>query len=122
MGFMEIFKGWRPWLVRRRDEACTLWASRWLAFRRKASKFFPGLDFNFQDPIEGKAEESDSDDEADPVVFLDAPSSIPLPSEPEIEAPAEADSPTSVAGTSPTDLHGLEVQETKVAQSPASDI
>ena len=55
-------------------------------------------------------------------MFLDASSSIPLPSEPEIEAPTEADSPTSVAGTSPTDLHGLEVQETKVAQSPASDI
>ena len=29
-----------------RDEACTLWASRWLAFRSKATKDFPGLDFN----------------------------------------------------------------------------
>ena len=30
-----------------RDEACTLWASGWLAFWRKAAKVFPGLDFNF---------------------------------------------------------------------------
>ena len=28
-----------------RDEACTLWASGWLAFRRRAAKAFPGLDF-----------------------------------------------------------------------------
>ena len=31
-----------------RDEACTLWASGWLAFRRRATKAFLGLDFNFQ--------------------------------------------------------------------------
>ena len=36
-----------------RDEACTLWATRWLAFRRKAAKVFPGLDFNFQVPTKG---------------------------------------------------------------------
>ena len=34
-----------------RDEACTLWASRWLAFRFKASKVFPGLSFNFRFPL-----------------------------------------------------------------------
>ena len=28
------------------DEACTLWASGWFAFRRKAAKDFPGSDFN----------------------------------------------------------------------------
>ena len=27
-----------------RDETCTLWASRWLAFWHKATKVFPGLD------------------------------------------------------------------------------
>ena len=104
------------------EEACTLWASRWLALRRKAAKVFTGLDFNFQVPVEREAEESDSDDEADPVVFSNTPSSVPLPGEPEIEAPVEAGSPTSVTGTSPSDLHGLEVQVTKAAQSPASDI
>ena len=51
------------------------------------------------------------------MVFLDAPSSVPLPNEPGIEAPASVDSPTSVA----YDLHGLEVRVTKAAQSPASD-
>ena len=37
-----------------RGEACTLWASRWLAFRRKASKVFPSLSFNFSVPTEDK--------------------------------------------------------------------
>ena len=50
-------------------------------------------------------------------MFSDAPSSVPLPSEPEIKAPAEAGSPTSVAGTSPSNLHGLEVRVTEAAQS-----
>ena len=109
-------------IVELRDEACTLWASGWLAFPRKAAKVFPGLDFNFQVPVEGEAEESDFDNEANPVVFSNAPSSVPLLGESEIEAPAEADSPTSVAGTSPSDLHGLGVRVTKAAQSPASDI
>ena len=57
-----------------RDEACTLWASGWLTFRRKAAKVFPGLDFNFQVPVEGEAEEFDFDDEADLMVNSDAPS------------------------------------------------
>ena len=105
-----------------RDDACTLWASEWLAFRCKAAKVFPGLDFNFQVLIEGEAEESDSDDEANPVVFSDAPSSVPLPSEPEIKAPTEACSPTSVAGISPSNSHGLEVWVIGAAQSPASNI
>ena len=109
-------------IAKLRDEACTLWASGWLSFRRKAAKVFPSLDFNFQVPTEGEAEESDSDDEADPVVFSNAPNSVPLPSEPEIEAPTKADSPTLAAGTSPSNLHGLEVRVTEAAQSPASGI
>ena len=80
------------------------------------------MDFNFQVHAEGEAEESESADEVDPVVFSDAPSSVPLLGEPEIEAPATASSPTSVTGTSPSDLHGLKVRVTEVAQSPASDI
>ena len=109
-------------IVELRDKACTSWASGWLAFRRKATKVFPGLDFNFQVPIEGEEEEFDSNDEADPVVFPDAPSFVPFPSEPKIEAPVEASSPTSVIGTSPSDLNGLDVRVTKATQSPASDI
>ena len=49
------------------------------------------------------------------MVFSDAPSYVPLPSELEIEAPVEADSPTSVVGTSPSDLQGLEVRVTEAA-------
>ena len=73
-----------------KDEACTLWASGWLAFRRRAAKAFSGLDFNLQVPDEEEAEESVYEDKADPEVFSDAPSSIPLPDEAEI--PAEAGS------------------------------
>ena len=80
------------------------------------------MDFNFQVPAEGEAKESDSEDEADPSMFSYAPSSVPLPSEPKIKALTEAGSPTSIAGTLPFDLHGLEVRVTEVAQSPTSDI
>ena len=45
-------------IAKLRDEACTLWASRWLAFRRRAAKAFSGLDFNLQVPDEEEAEES----------------------------------------------------------------
>ena len=44
-----------------RDEDCTLWASRWLAFRRKATKVFQGLDFNFPILAEDEVGESDSE-------------------------------------------------------------
>ena len=92
-----------------------MWVSGSLAFHRKAAKVFSGLDFNFQVPAKGEAEESDFDDEVEPVVFSDASSSVPLPGDPEIEAHAEVDSPTSVPGTSPSDLHGLEVRVTEAA-------
>ena len=99
-----------------------MWTSGWLAFRRKAAKVFPSLDFNFEVNAKGEAEEFDSENEADPVVFSDALSFVPLPGEPEIEAPTEDCSPTSVVGTSPSNLHGLEVRVTEAAQSPTSDI
>ena len=43
---------------RLRDEACTQWASRWLAFQRKAANVYLGLDFNFDIPSDEEAEES----------------------------------------------------------------
>ena len=79
-----------------RDEACTLWASKWLAFRCRAAKAFPGLDFNLQVPNEEEAEESVSEDEADPEVFPNALNLVPFPRE--AEAPAEAGSSPSPAG------------------------
>ena len=33
-------------IVELRDDACTLWASRWQAFRRRVAKDFSGMDFN----------------------------------------------------------------------------
>ena len=56
-----------------RDEACTLWASGWFAFRRRAAKAFSGLDFNFQVPDEEEEEESVFEDEAYSGVLSDTP-------------------------------------------------
>ena len=67
-----------------------------------------GLNFNFQVPAEGEAEESDFDDKADLMVLLDAPISVPIPGDPEIDTPAEVSSPTSVVGTSPSDVHAAQ--------------
>ena len=103
-----------------RDEACTFWASGWLAFRRKAAKSFLGLDFNFQVPDEEEAEESVSEDEGDPRVFSDTPRSVPFPSE--VEVLAEAGSPLSPAEASPFDLHGLEAHTTEATRSSTSKI
>ena len=98
-----------------RDEACTLWASEWLTFRYRATKAFPGLDFNFQVPNENEAEESVSKDEANPGVFFDTPSYVPLPGEAEV--PTGDGSPLSSIGASPSDLHGLEARTTEAAHS-----
>ena len=49
-------------IPRLRDEACTQWASRWLAFQRKAVNAYPGLDFNFDIPSDEEAEEPLSTD------------------------------------------------------------
>ena len=103
-----------------RDEACTLWASGWLAFQLRAVKVFSGLDFNFQVPDEEEAEESVYEDEADPGVYSDTPSSVPLPGEPEVLA--EAGSPLSPAGALPSDLHSLEARTTEAPRSSTSNI
>ena len=103
-----------------RDEACTLWASGWLAFRRRAAKAFPGSDFNLQVLDEEEAEESVYEDEADPEVLSDTPSSVPLPSE--AEGPIEASSSPSPAGALPSDLHGSEDRTTEAAHSSLSNI
>ena len=63
-----------------RDEACTQWASRWLAFQRKAASAYPDLDLNFNIPSDEEAEESFSADCSG-----------------ELNTPAEARSPSSDA-------------------------
>ena len=68
---------------RLRDEACTQWASRWLAFQRKAANDYPGLDFNFNIPSDEEAEESLSTDyygEPDAPVEAHSPSLSSAPS------------------------------------------
>ena len=47
---------------RLRDEACTQWASGWLAFQRKAANAYPDLDFNFDISSNEEAKESLSAD------------------------------------------------------------
>ena len=103
-----------------RDEACTLWASGWLAFRRRAAKAFLGLDFNFQVPDEEEAEESVFEDEANLRVISDTPSSAPLPGE--VEVPVGAGSPLSPARASPFDLHNSKAHTTEAARSFTSSI
>ena len=66
-------------IVELRNEACTLWASGWLTFRRKASKVFRGLSFNFLVLAEDEVGESDSDEEDGLRVSLTIPSSTLLP-------------------------------------------
>ena len=73
-------------IVELRDEACTLWASGCLAFRRKASKVFLGLSFNFPVPAKDEMGESESDREDDLGVSSTTPNSALLPSDPEVEA------------------------------------
>ena len=63
---------------RLKDEACTQWASRWLAFQRKAANAYPDLDFNF-DIL--------SDEEVEESLFADYSG--------EPDTPAEAHSPSS---------------------------
>ena len=103
-----------------RDEAYTLWASKWLAFRRRTAKAFLGLDFNFQVPNEVEAEEFVFEVEVDPGVLSDTPSSVPLPGEAEV--PAEPGSILSPARASPSDLHGLEARTTEATRSFTSNI
>ena len=103
-----------------RDEACTLWASGWLAFRCKDTKAFLGLDFNLQVPNEEEAEASISEDEADPEVFSEAPNSVPYPGE--TKTPAEAGSSPSPVGAFPSNSHGSEARTTEAAHSSPSII
>ena len=109
-------------IAKLRDEACTLWASGWLAFQRRTAKAFLGLNFNFPvpDPDKEEAEESISEDETDPGVFSDTPSSAPLLGEAEVLA--EAGSLLSSIGASSSNLRGSEARTTEAAHNSTSNI
>ena len=85
-----------------RDEACTQWASRWLAFQRKASRAFPDLEFNIQLSDE-EVEESASEAEvvAGAEVLFGAPDVAPLPND--LWVPPGASSPALLARALPFD-------------------
>ena len=84
-----------------KDEACTQWASGWLAFQRRASRAFPDLEFNIHlsnEEIEGSASEAEVDAGAE--VFSGAIDRAPLPGDPRVPPRA---SPSSPAGALPFD-------------------
>ena len=78
------------------------------------------MDFNLQVPDKEEAEESVSEDEADPEVFFEAPSSVPYPGE--AETPTKAGSSPSPAGALPSDSHDLKARTTEAARSSPSNI
>ena len=58
-----------------RDQAGAQWASGWLAFQQKAIRVYSDLDFDFDIPSDGKAEESFSANESlGPSAPAEAPS------------------------------------------------
>ena len=66
-----------------RDEACTQWASGWLAFQCRASRAFPDLEFNIQlsdDEVEESTSKAGSDVGTE--VFSGAPNRASLPADP----------------------------------------
>ena len=81
-----------------RDEACTQWASGWLAFQHRASRAFPNLEFNFQLSDE-EAEESLFEAEAEAEVLFGASNRAALPDD--LQVPLEASSPTLPARALP---------------------
>ena len=86
-------------LAELKDEACTQWASGWLAFQRQNSQAFPDLDFNIQlsdEKVEGSAFEAEVDAGAE--VF---PGCAPLLGDSRV--PPGASSSASPAGAPPFD-------------------
>ena len=98
-----------------KDEACTQWASGWLAFQRRASRAFPDLEFNIQlsnEEVEGFASEAEVDGGAE--VFLGAPNCAPLPRDSQV--PPGASSSASPAGAPPFN------SSTSASRGPTSSV
>ena len=111
-------RGWSNSRAKERDlHLIGLWVAR---FPTQGCQGFPGLDFNLQVPDEEEAKESVFEDEADPEVFSDAPSLVPLPSE--AKTPAEAGSSPSPTGALSFDLHSSEASTIEAARGSPSNI
>ena len=83
-----------------KDEACTQWASGWLAFQRRASRAFPDLEFNIQlsdEEVEGSASKAEVD--AGVEVFSGAPDRALVPGDPRV--PPGASPSASPVGAPP---------------------
>ena len=58
-----------------RDQAGAQWASGWLAFQQKAARTYSDLDFDFDLPSDGEAEESlDTNESPEPSTPAESPS------------------------------------------------
>ena len=83
-----------------KDEACTQWASRWLAFQLRASQAFLDLEFNIQlsdEEVEGSTSKAKVD--AGSEVFSGALDHAPLLGDPRV--PPEASPSASPDGAPP---------------------
>ena len=80
LAWQEVLASWRGEVIAElKDEACTQWASGWLAFQCQASQAFPDLEFNIQlsdEEVDRSA--SKAEDEAGAEVFSGAPDPAPL--------------------------------------------
>ena len=98
-----------------KDEACTQWASEWLAFQRQASRAFPDLEFNIQlsnEEVEGSASEAKADVGAE--LFSRALDRAPLLGDPRV--PPRASPSASPVGAPPFD------SSTSASQGPTSSV
>ena len=98
-----------------KEEACTQWAYRWLAFQRRASQAFPVLEFNIQlsdEEVEGSASKAEVDAGAE--VFSGAPDRAPVPGDPRV--PPRASPSASPAGALPFD------SSTSASRGPKSGV
>ena len=85
-----------------RDEACTQWASGWLAFQRRASRAFLDLEFNIplsDEKVEEFASEAEADAGAE--VLFEALDRAPLLDD--LRVPSKASSFALPAGALPFD-------------------
>ena len=77
----EVLASWRGEVIAElKDEACSQWASEWLAFQRRASSAFPDLEFNIHlsdEEVEESASEVEDDTGAE--VLSGASGRAPLP-------------------------------------------
>ena len=96
-----------------RDEACTQWASGWLAFQRRASQDVPDLEFNIQLSDE-EVEESTSEAEADAGAEVLSGASDLAPLLDDLRVPPKASFFASPAGALPFN------PSTSVSRGPTS--